>query len=213
MARDPGRPNFSLVVGVLFCLGVRGVQAKSVRLLVLGDSLTAGYGLSTPEGFQAQMGAALRAAGHDVVLVDAAVSGDTTAGGRARLEWALGDGADAALVELGANDGLRGLDPRQMEGNLGAILDRLAARKIPTLLSGMEAPPNFGADYTAAYRAVFARLGRRPGLLFDAFFPEGVAGDAALIQADRLHPNAAGVAREVHRLLPLIEKLLSEVPP
>ena len=201
-----------LLLGALFCLVGWPAQAKSVRLLILGDSLTAGYGLAQPEGFQAQLAAALRAAGHDVVLVDAAVSGDTTAGGRARLEWALGDGADAALVELGANDGLRGLDPRQMEANLAAILDALEARKIPVLLSGMEAPPNFGAEYTAAFRAVFTRLSHRAGLLFDAFFLEGVAGDPALIQGDRLHPNAMGVQREVRRLLPSIEKLLSEVP-
>ncbi len=184
-------------------------QAAPQRLLVFGDSLTAGYGLPAADGFQARLAAALKAKGLDVVLVDGAVSGDTTAGGRARLDWTLGDGADAAIVELGANDGLRGLDPKAMEANLAAILDALAARKIPVLLSGMLAAPNFGADYEAAYRAAFTRLGARPGLIFDPFFLEGVAGNPALNQADRIHPNAEGVRRIVARLLPLVEQLLA----
>lgn len=187
--------------------------ARTIRILVLGDSLTAGYGLAQPEGFQAQMTRALKAGGHDVTLVDAAVSGDTTAGGRARLDWALGDGVDAAFVALGANDGLRALDTGAMEQNLVAILDALAAKHIPTLLSGMEAPPNMGADYAAAFRAVFTRLGQRPGLLFDPFLLVGVAGDPALNQADRMHPNPEGVKREVARLLPLFETLLAKVAP
>ena len=188
-------------------------HARPVRLLVLGDSLAAGYGLAQPEGFQARMAAALRARGRDVALIDGAVSGDTTAGGRARLDWAMADGIDAALIELGGNDGLRGLDPRTTEANLRAILDALAARRIPVLLSGMEAPPNLGADYGAEFRAVFARLGQRPGVVFDPFFLEGVAADPALNQADRIHPNAAGVDRVVARLLPALETLLDRVAP
>ncbi len=143
-----------------------------------------------------------------MTVVDAAVSGDTTAGGRARLDWALGDGADAALVELGGNDGLRGLDPAATEANLSAILDALAARHIPVLLSGMYAPPNLGADYGRAFRAVFDRLGRRPGLRYDPFFLAGVAANPALNQPDGIHPNAAGVQRIVARLLPQVEALL-----
>lgn len=185
----------------------------SVRLLVLGDSLTAGYGLPHEDGFQARLQAALAARGRDVTIVDGAVSGDTSAGGRARLDWVLADGADAAIMELGANDGLRGLDPGQMEANLGAILDTLAARHIPVLLSGMEALPNLGSDYDTAFRAVYGRLANRTGVLFDPFFLDGVATDPALNQSDRLHPNAAGVRRIVDRLLPLVERLLSEVPP
>ena len=184
-----------------------------MRLLVLGDSLAAGYGLAAPDGFQAQLGASLKAAGFDVAVVDGAVSGDTTAGGRARLDWALGDGADAALVELGGNDGLRGIDPANTEQNLGAILDALKAKGIPVLLSGMEAPPNLGAEYGAAFRAVFAHLGARPGVIFDPFFLQGVATDPALNQADHIHPNPAGVKKEVARLLPAVEALLREVPP
>ena len=190
----------------------RPAFARTVRVLILGDSLAAGYGLAAADGFQAVMLAALRARGHDVQFVDAAVSGDTTAGGLARLDWALADGADAALVELGGNDGLRGLTPADMEANLGAILDKLAARHIPVLLSGMVAPPNLGADYGKAFAAAFARLGARPGLLYDPFFLEGVAANPALNQPDRIHPNPEGVRRVVARLLPLMEQLLAKVP-
>ena len=196
-------------LAMLAFLAAVPAQARTTRILVLGDSLTAGYGLAQPDGFQAVMQAALRARGLDVVLVDAAVSGDTTAGGRARLDWALADGADAALVELGANDGLRGLGPAEMEANLAAILDALEARKIPVLLSGMLAPPNFGADYAASFKAVFERLGKRPGLFYDPFFLEGIAGSPALNQADRIHPNPEGVRREVARLLPMMERLVA----
>ena len=180
---------------------------------MLGDSLTAGYGLPHDQGFQVQLRQALLAAGHDVVIMDGAVSGDTSAGGRARLDWALADGADAAIVELGANDGLRGLDPKDMQENLAAILDQLAARHIPVLLTGMYAPPNLGPDYQKAFRAVFDTLGKRPGVLYDPFFMDGVALHPELIQADHLHPNAEGVKREVARLLPLVEQLLAASHP
>jgi acyl-CoA thioesterase I len=185
-------------------------RGAPVRLLVLGDSLSAGYGLAHSEGFQVQLAAALQARGHDVRIIDAAVSGDTTAGGLARLNWALGDGADAAIVELGANDGLRGVDPANTEANLTTILDTLAARRIPVLLSGMYAMSNLGRDYAEAFRAVFERLGKRPGLLFDPFFLEGVATVPALNQPDGVHPNAEGVRRTVVRVLPLVERLLAE---
>src|SRR5271169_3419073 len=124
-------------------------QAAPVRLLVLGDSLSAGYGLPHADGFEAQLAAALKAHGRDVRIVDGAVSGDTSAGGLARLDWSLGDGADAAIVELGANDGLRGVDPAVTEKNLTAILDALASRHIPVLLTGMYALPNLGPEYAA----------------------------------------------------------------
>jgi len=182
------------------------------RLLVLGDSLAAGHGLARPDGFQARLAAALAARGIAVRIIDAAVSGDTTAGGRARLDWALADGADAAIVELGGNDGLRGIDPRATERNLIAILDALAAKKIPVLLTGMLAPPNLGPEYGAEFRAVFTRLGTRPGIIFDPFFLEGVAGERTLNQTDGIHPNPEGVTRIVARMLPLVERLLAEVP-
>jgi acyl-CoA thioesterase I len=202
----------ALALGFLFfTLTPAIVRAAPVRLLVLGDSLAAGFGLAEADGFEARLAEALRARGHDVRILDGAVSGDTTAGGRARLDWALGDGADAAIVELGGNDGLRGTEPREMEANFSAILDALAAKHIPVLLTGMYAPPNLGADYEREFRAVFDRLGQRPGLLYDKFFLEGVAGDPALNQADHIHPNPEGVRREVARILPLVEKLLAEV--
>jgi acyl-CoA thioesterase-1 len=193
--------------------GAAWAAAGPTRLLVLGDSLTSGYGLPHQDGFQAQLQAALRASGRDVTIIDGAVSGDTTAGGRSRLEWALGDGADAAIVELGANDGLRGVDPNDVAANLAAVLDVFAARHIPVLLTGMYAPPNLGPDYQAAFRAVFDRLGKRPGVLYDPFFLEGVATVPALNQPDRMHPNAEGVRQVVARLLPMVERLLAEVPP
>ncbi len=198
-----------VVLAMLVFLTGAPAQARTIRILVLGDSLTAGYGLAQPDGFQAVMQAALRARGLDVTLVDAAVSGDTTAGGRARLDWALTDGADAALIELGANDGLRGLNPAGTEANLTAILDALAKRGMPVLLSGMLAAPNLGPEYGDAFKAVFTRLGQRPGLLFDPFFLEGIAGEPTLNQADHIHPNPEGVRREVARLLPMMERLVA----
>jgi acyl-CoA thioesterase I len=199
-------------LAMMCLLAVPGAaQAAPLRLLVLGDSLSAGYGLPASDGFQARLAAALRADGRDVRILDGAVSGDTSAGGRARLDWALGDGADAAIVEFGGNDALRGIEPRDMEANLSAILDGLAARRIPVLLTGMYAPPNLGAEYGREFHAVFDRLGARPGVLYDPFFLAGVAADPALNQPDHMHPNAAGVQRIVARLLPLVERLLGEV--
>ncbi len=177
-------------------------------MLILGDSLAAGYGLPHEQGFEAQLAAALKAHGTDVTILDGAVSGDTTAGGRARLDWVLGDKPDAAIVELGGNDGLRAIDPKDTEANLTAILEALAARHIPTLLTGMEAPPNLGAAYTSQFRAVFARLGKRPGILFDPFFLQGVAANPELNQADGIHPNAEGVKRIVARILPEVQRLI-----
>ena len=188
-------------------------HATPIRLLVLGDSLSAGYGLPHDQGFEAQLTTALRARGHDVQIVDGAVSGDTTAGGLARLDWTLADGADAAIVELGANDGLRGVDPLEVERNLTAILDQLSARHLPVLLTGMYAMPNLGPDYARAFNAVFDRLAQRPGIVYDPFFLAGVAEVPALNQADGVHPNATGVQRIVARLLPFVERLLAEVRP
>ena len=188
-------------------------HAAPPRLLVLGDSLTAGFGLAQADGFQAQLAAALKAKGVEVTLLDGAVSGDTTAGGLARLDWALDGGADAAIVELGENDALRGTDPKETEANLTAILDALQARHVKVLLAGSLAPPNLGTEYDDAFKAVFERLGRRPGVLFDPFFLVGVAGDPALNQDDHIHPNPAGVKIIVARLLPLVQRLLAEVPP
>ena len=206
--RGPATNIFAAIAAAyLLCAGT--AAAAPVRLLVLGDSLTAGYGLPAADGFEARLAGALKARGHDVQIVDGAVSGDTTAGGLARLDWALGDGADAAIVELGANDGLRAIDPGSTGANLAAILDKLAVRRIPVLLTGMLAPPNLGPDYGDQFKAVYAKLGTRPGLIYDPFFLDGVAADPALNQADHMHPNAEGVKKEVARLLPAVEELLA----
>jgi len=195
--------------GLVVLLGA-AAPGGPVRLLVLGDSLSAGYGLPHEEGFEARLAAALKAHGENVSLVDGAVSGDTTAGGLARLDWTLAGGADAAIVELGANDGLRGVDPAEMRANLSAILDKLAARHIPVLLAGMYAPPNMGSQYEAEFRAVFDALGKRPGVIYDPFFLAGVAEVPSLTQPDGLHPNAEGVRRIVARILPEVERLIAE---
>lgn len=184
-----------------------------MRLLALGDSLTAGYGLPRGDGFVPRLQEALAAAGRQVRVINAGVSGDTMAGGAARLDWALVERPQAAIVALGANDGLRGLPPARMAELLDGILARLEARHIPVLLAGMLAPPNLGADYGRAFEAVYRdAAAKRPGLLFYPFFLEGVAADRALNQADGIHPNQAGVAELVRRILPVTQQLLDRVP-
>jgi len=207
----PGRLRKAVVALLVSVPLVMPAMAKPIHLLVLGDSLTAGHDLAHADGFQLQLTVALATRGIQVQIVDGSVSGDTTADGRARLAWALGDGADAAIVELGANDGLRGIDPKVMQANLTAILDTLAARHIPVLLCGMYAPPNMGPDYEREFKAVFESLSRRPGVLFDPFFLAGIAEDPRYTLADREHPNPEGVRLIVQRLLPLVVKLLDEV--
>jgi acyl-CoA thioesterase-1 len=211
IARSYGAAKLLAKVLFLLVAGISAVRAAPIRLLVLGDSLTAGYGLPHAAGFEVQLNSALAAKGVQVAIIDGAVSGDTSAGGLARLPWLLGANPQAAIVELGANDGLRGASPTEMGANLTAILNMLAAHHIPTLLSGMYAPPNLGPDYEKQFRAVFDRLSRRPGLLYDPFFLQGVAEVPSLIQPDGLHPNPTGVKRIVARLLPLVQKLLAEV--
>jgi acyl-CoA thioesterase I len=210
-SRQSGIARRALLAVCLLAAAPASSSKPIPRLLILGDSLSAGYGLPAADAFQAQLSAALAKAGHPVHLIDGAVSGDTSAGGLARLDWVLADGADAAIVELGGNDGLRGLDPASTERNLSAILDKLAARHIPVLLAGMYAPPNLGPQYEQAFRAVFARLGARPGILYEDFFLTGVAADPALNQPDHIHPNAKGVRIVVAHILPLAIRLLAEV--
>jgi acyl-CoA thioesterase-1 len=207
-ARRKALTAFGLVL-----LLVSGATAAPIRLLVLGDSLSAGYGLPQGDGLQPQLAAALAKAGDPVRIVDGAVSGDTTADGLARLDWVLGAPVEAAIVELGANDGLRGIDPAVMRANLIAILDKLRQHHIPVLLVGMYAPPNMGADYARAFRDVFAQLGQRPGVLFYPFMLEGIAEDPRYTLPDRMHPNSDGVRVIVAKILPLVQKLLTEVKP
>lgn len=196
----------------LACASV--AQAAPVQLLILGDSLSAGFGLPLSDGFEAKLAAALKAKQVDVQLIDGAVSGDTSKDAAARLDWVLAGGnVDAAFVELGGNDGLRALDTGMMQHNLSYILDVLAAKHIPVLLSGMLAPPSLGAAYCDRFQAVFTQLGRRPGIIYDPFFLAGVAEHPALLQGDGIHPNAAGVDVEVTRLLPLVLRLIAKTEP
>ena len=187
---------------------VQAAAADPVRLLVLGDSLTAGYGLPAAASFPVRLEAALRAEGIDAVVVNGGVSGDTTAGGRARLDWALADGPDAAIVELGANDAMRGIDPAAVYRNLDAILTRLKAAGIEVLLAGMYAPPNLGRDYGDAFHAVYTRLAEAHGVDFYPFFLAGVAARRSLNQPDFIHPNAKGVDVIVERILPDVIALI-----
>jgi acyl-CoA thioesterase-1 len=188
---------------------VSGARADPpVKLLVVGDSLTAGYGLPSEESFTAKLQAALKAEGLNVTVVNAGVSGDTSAGGLARLDWLLADKPDFALVELGANDGLRGLDPQVTYDNLDAALTRLGKRQVPVLLAGMYAPPNLGREYGAQFNGVFPRLAEKHGVLFYPFFLDGVAAERELNQPDGIHPNAKGVAVLVERIMPHVKKLL-----
>ncbi|WP_338148195.1 arylesterase [Neoroseomonas eburnea] len=194
-------------------LAASPAAAQEVRLLMLGDSITAAYGLARGQGLPARLEAALREKGHQVRIIDAGVSGDTTAGGRSRLDWALADRPQAVIVALGGNDGLRGIEPRATEANLAAILDALKARGLPAMLAGMLAPPNLGAEYGREFAATFTRLAQaRPELVFYPFLLDGVAGNPDLNQPDRIHPNEAGVAELVRRMLPSVESLLARVP-
>lgn len=175
---------------------------RPVTIVALGDSLTAGYGLAPGQGFPARLEAALRSKGFDVTVIDAGVSGDTTAGGLARLDWSVGPQADGVIVELGANDALRGQDPAATKANLDAILARLAQRRLPVLLAGMRAPRNLGADYAARFDALYPALAQVHGTALYPFFLEGVAADPALNQPDGLHPTAAGIDIIVAGILP-----------
>lgn len=184
-------------------------RADPLTIVALGDSLTAGFGLDPGKGFPAQLQAALKAEGLDVTVLDAGVSGDTTSGGLARLDWSIGPEADAVILELGANDALRGLDPATTRKNLEDILARLRARNLPVLLAGMLAPPNLGEEYGAAFKKVFDDLGETD-VIFYPFFLEGVAADPALNQPDGLHPTAEGIAIIVKNILPAVRKLIAE---
>jgi acyl-CoA thioesterase-1 len=185
--------------------------AKPVKMVVLGDSLSAGLGLSASAAFPAQLQKALKTKGIAVDMVNAGVSGDTSSGGRDRLDWSVPAGTEAVIVELGANDALRGIDPTVTRSALADILTRLKARKITVLLCGMVAPPNYGADYSARFNAIYPDIAKQFGVPLYPFFLEGVATDARLNQADGLHPTAEGVDVIVQNILPTVEAFLGAI--
>ncbi len=206
------RRLFNAALAALFAFGVwsmnAAAEAAPLRLVALGDSLTAGYGLPPEQGFTVVLEKALKAKGYNVQVVNAGVSGDTTTGGRARLEWTLGDKPDAMIVELGANDMLRGVDPGVARANLDAILKTVTGRKIPVLLAGMYASGTYGKVYVERFNAIYPELAQTYGVPLYPFFLEGVATDARLNQGDGIHPNAAGVQKIVEGILPHVTRLL-----
>ena len=175
---------------------------------MLGDSLSAGYGLSGAAAFTARLQKALQAKGLNVEMTNAGVSGDTASGGRDRLDWSVPDGTDAVILELGANDALRGIDPEVTRAALSDILTRLKARHIRVLLCGMLAPPNYGADYATRFNALYPALAKSFDIPLYPFFLTGVAADARLNQADGLHPTEEGVDTIVTHILPTVEAFL-----
>lgn len=186
--------------------------SSSIRILALGDSLTAGYGLDDLSlAFPARLEEELRASGHDVKVLDAGISGDTTAGGRSRLDWSLADSPDAVIVGLGGNDGLRAVDPDVTYDNLNAIVGRLTSEGLPVLLAGMQAPPNLGREYGDRFFGAYLRLAEEYDIVFYPFLLDGVAGEPSLNQADRIHPNPDGVNVMVEKLLPYAEQLVKRV--
>ena len=194
----------------LLLLAAAPGMAKPVKILAMGTSLTQGYGLPPGTEFTVQLQAGLKAAGIDAQIVNAGVSGDTSADGLLRLAWSLSDHPDAMILELGSNDMLRGIPPAITEKNLRAILTQLKAAHIPVLLAGMKAQRNLGPDYVKAFDAIYPRLAQDYGVLFYPFLLDGVAMNPKLNQADGMHPNPAGVKIIIARVLPLVKKLAAE---
>lgn len=201
--------TFLIPFSVALVMFANPARAEPITILALGDSLTAGPGLDPSAAFPARLEAALKARGHDVSVRNAGVSGDTAAQGAARLDWALTDDVDAAIVELGANDALRGLPVNQAEAALNEILSKLKAKGLPVLLAGMRAPPNLGPDYAGEFDGMYRRLAEAHGVAVYPFFLEGVAARPDLNQADGMHPNGKGVELIVEKILPAVETLIT----
>ena len=187
------------------------IEARPIKMVVLGDSLSAGLGLAGSDAFPAKLQKALKANGIDVEMINAGVSGDTSSGGRDRLDWSVPKGTQAVIVELGANDALRGTDPTVTRAALTDIVTRLKARGIAVLLCGMLAPPNYGSEYSARFNTIYPDLAKSSGVSLYPFFLEGVAADARLNQADGLHPTAEGVDMIVRKILPTVQAFLGKI--
>jgi acyl-CoA thioesterase-1 len=199
------------LLALVLLLSPPAFAQETVTILAFGDSLTAGLGVDPQSAFPAKLEEALKARGHNVRVINAGVSGDTAAAGRDRLDWVLTDDIDAVIVELGANDALRGIAPAETRTALTAILETLKQRNLPVLLAGMLAPRNLGPDYAAAYDPIFPDLAKTYGAIYYPFFLDGVATQPALNQADGIHPNPAGVTEIVTRITPSVEELLARV--
>jgi acyl-CoA thioesterase-1 len=207
---SPQRVNILACFVSLF-LSFQASAAEPVKIVMLGDSLTAGYGLVKGQAVPAQLERALKAEGVNVKIINAGVSGDTSAGGRARLTWALSEQPEGLIIELGANDGLRGLDPKQTFKNLNAIIEQALSAQIDVLLTGMLAPPNLGPEYGKDFNRVYPLLARYHGIELYPFYLEGVVSDPALNLEDGLHPNEKGVAIIVKNLLPKVKNFIAKL--
>ena len=210
------------VVGILFLvnalaaavnLSTAAAEPKPVHIVAFGDSLSAGYGLRPKDAFPAQLQKQLKTDGRNVVVTNGAVSGDTTADGLQRLEWAVPDGTDAVILELGANDALRGIDPKVTRANLEKIIAALKKRNVQVLLAGMLSPANWGDNYSDDFDKIFPDLAKEHGLVFYPFFLEGVALDTKLNQDDGMHPTGKGVAEIVKRIMPKVVELIARAVP
>jgi len=200
-----------MTVGTALAQGAGAVTEKPIKMVVLGDSLSAGYGLPAGAAFPVRLQKALDTKGIKVDMINAGVSGDTASGGRDRLDWSVPEGTEAVIVELGANDALRGTDPAVTRGALSDILTRLKARGVAVLLCGMVAPPNYGSDYAARFNAIYPELAKSFGVPLYPFFLDGVAAEARLNQADGMHPTAEGVDIVVKNILPMVEAFLGKL--
>ncbi|MDB5410695.1 MAG: acyl-CoA thioesterase [Rhodospirillales bacterium] len=198
---------------VVLAMSAATAAAAPPRILAFGDSLTAGYGLPVDQAFPVRLEARLKADGIDVEIINGGVSGDTTAGGLSRLDWALADKPDYVLLELGANDMLRGIDPKVTEGNLDKILARLTADHTKVMLFGMRAAANWGDDYRQEFEAIYPALAAKYKVPLYPFFLDGVALDPTLAQPDGLHPNERGIAILVDRIAPFVERVLADAAP
>ncbi|WP_073014920.1 arylesterase [Roseibium suaedae] len=197
------------ILASILCLSV-SAQADPLKLVVLGDSLSAGYQLGAGEGFPEQLQKALREKGHDVEVINAGVSGDTSSGGLSRLDWSVGPDADAVIVELGANDMLRAIPPQKTRENIEAIVGGLTQRGVAVLVAGMMAQRNLGDDYAEAFDPIFPEVAKAHDALLYPFFLEGVALNPDLNLSDGMHPNAEGVSVMVRNMLPIVETLLKQ---
>ena len=203
-------PAILLAIWSVFVPLAAAAADNPVKIVVLGDSLSAGYGLEVQDAFPSKLQAALKAKGYATAMINAGVSGDTATGGLERFDWSVPPDADAVILELGANDALRGVNPDVTKAALDQILSKIDARKIPVLFAGMKSPPNMGPDYVAKFDAMYPELAKKHGAIFYPFFLDGVAADDKLNQRDGMHPNPQGVDVIVKSILPKVEELIGK---